>query len=137
MTTLAYLLPFVALIVAAARAPLSAVPLAPPCLAILASMLELVDLSSASHPLRYLVPAASCTLALLVLSLATLTVKRRDPRTVAASILILASTGPDVLALLAWQLPGPWILIPFQVGICLAIIAVLLVPKGWLSWMKL
>ena len=137
----------VCLIAALFRAPLVALPLAPPCALVLAAFFGLVDLSSASHPLRYVVPASSAALALLVanhswnvmraIRLPRFVLQQRDrllvrpKRTLAASLLVFASSGPDVLALLAWRLPGPWILIPFQIGVCLAVLGVLVAPERW------
>lgn len=130
--TVACILLFVCLVAALFRAPLVALPLAPPCLLTLAALFGLVDLSSASHPLRWLVPSVSMTLALGVMWYARRNLAWRN-RTLYASLLVFASSGPDVLALLAWRLPGPWILVPFQTGVCLAVLGVLFVPERWLA----
>lgn len=130
MIMLAYLMPFLCLVAALWRARPVALAIAPSCALILASKANLVDISSASHPLRWVVPAASMSLALLV-AWTSSRPKIKAPRTVAASIIVFAAGLPDVLALLAWNLPGTWILVPFQIGVGVGFLGAIFAPERW------
>jgi hypothetical protein len=156
---LANLLAFAVLLVASFRARWAAVALLPPCLLILARMAGLVDISSASHPLRWIVPVASLGVAALG---AYAHIRRiqyiRSPefvkhgfavwrererfipdqyRGLISCILIFASGCTDIPALFAWQLPGEWIIVPLQIAVCVTILGVLLAPERWVSrWLR-
>lgn len=119
------------LLVACFRARLVALALAPPVLLILACALRLVDLSSASHPLRWIVPVACAGLsgfAAWRYSWAML-----YHRGLIASILVLASNGPDLLALhpFFWARFQTWPLNPLTIALCGTVIAVLVAPERW------
>lgn len=168
--TIASILPFAIFLAALFRARWVALALAPPCALILARAAGFVDISSASHPLRFLTSIVGMSLAMFAAwwyakalrqariieseELANFHRLRRDgtfigtnadimhnARTVArivpitralvASILVFASDCADIPALLAWQLPGEWALVPLQIAVCLVILAVLLAPERW------
>lgn len=139
------------------RARLLALAILPPLALSAVQWLELVDTSSAPHPLRWLVPVASLSVAMF----AAYTEARRprasravllaahapvaefgfrwqwyrakfyDVRALAASILVFASGCADIPALLAWSLPGEWVLVPLQIAVCLVVIGVLVAPERW------
>lgn len=156
MTTLAFLLPFVCVFAALLRAPIVALPLLPPCALIAAWTLGLVDLESASHPLRILVPLASMAVAFAVAlreqrvelqraeeeRLAVLDACRsggaivlpKEPRwrALACAVLLFASAAVDIIALPLWRIPGTWALVPVQIGVCLLVLGVLLAPERWI-----
>jgi hypothetical protein len=52
-------------------------------------------------------------------------------RRLAASVLILASGCADIPALLAWSLPGEWVLVPLMLAVEFAVIVVLVAPERW------
>jgi hypothetical protein len=54
-----------------------------------------------------------------------------DVRALVASVLIFASGCADIPALLAWGLPGEWVLVPLQIAVCLVVAGVLLAPERW------
>lgn len=142
-------------LVACFRARLVALALAPPVLLILACALDLVDLSSASHPLRWIVPVACAGLAgfaawvyrkilasydehgHLVVALcneqALQDARSGATRGLIASILVLASNGPDLLALhpFFWAKFQTWPLNPLTIGLCGTICAILVAPERW------
>lgn len=154
---LANALPFALLAACLWRARLLALALLPPCMLILANWAKWVDISSASHPLRWITPVSSLSLAMLVAHRYTRWVlvdrlARRDlalgdverklleatlmcnSRALLASILVFASGCADVPALLMWELPGIWVLVPLQIGACFVVLGVLLVPERWVHW---
>jgi hypothetical protein len=134
------------------RARPLALAIAPPALLILARVAGLVDTSSASHPLRFVVPVLSMSVAMGVAYYST---KRLAPMVSApkskgfsawwdwfvlraslrrmrrASILVFASGCGDIPALLAWCIPGEWVLVPVQVGVEILILGVLCAPERW------
>ena len=55
----------------------------------------------------------------------------RHRRALVASILVFASGCADIPALLAWSLPGEWVLVPLQIAVCLVVIGVLVAPERW------
>ena len=135
------------------RARLLALAILPPLALSAVQWLERVDTSSASHPLRWLVPIASLSAALLSIHVDAaklafvrsprLTmmgyaiwaqrdiIKAAIKRRLTASILVFASGCADIPALLAWGLPGEWVLVPLQVAVCLVVIGVLIAPERW------
>jgi hypothetical protein len=141
--TLAALLPFAVLAACLFRARLLALALLPPCALILARSLELVDISSASHPLRWGVPASCAGLAgfagwyyAATYSPSLRAVGRFDyprARGKVASILVLGSCAPDLLALhpFFWARFAEWPLVPIQIAVCVTILVVLLAPERW------
>jgi hypothetical protein len=143
------------------RARLLALALIPPCLLILARVAGLVDLSSASHPLRWVVPVTCAGLAGLALVFyfhmirhwqqlrTTNLVKQHDgmiasiimgyKRQTLASILVVGSCAPDLLALhpFFWARFAEWPLVPIQIFVCFSILAVLLAPERWIGkWIR-
>jgi hypothetical protein len=92
-----------------------------------------VDISSASHPLRLLVPLASLSVALLSMFV-EFRAGRRKSRVFAAGAIVFASGCSDILALPMWRIPGEWVLVPFQIFACVLALYVLLVPERWLPW---
>jgi hypothetical protein len=54
-------------------------------------------------------------------------------RGLSASILVFASGCGDIPALLAWRIPGEWILVPVQIGMEILILGVLCAPERWFS----
>ncbi len=140
------------------RARLLALAILPPLALSAAQWLELVDTSSAHHPLRWLVPIASLSVAMFVAARAAsrmryvlpwirrsadqvwhrVYTRRREvrfghtnARALVASILVFASGCADIPALLAWSLPGEWVLVPLQIAVCLVVIGVLVAPERW------
>lgn len=156
MTDLASLLPFLCAIAALFRARIVLVPLAPGLGLIAARWLGLVDLSSASHPARLLVPLASLVLAFGVALYEQRAELRRHEgermaviracqangeitlpktpiwRALACTVLLFASSAVDLLALPLWRLPGLWALVPVQIGVCLLVLGALLAPERWI-----
>lgn len=139
--SIAAALPFACLVVALFRACLVALALVPSCIGII-TMLVGVDLSSASHPLRWIVPIATAALAgfgawyyLNTYSPSLRVLGRVDwgrRRTALASLLILGSCAPDLLALRPWFWRfTEWALVPIQIAVCSTILAVLLAPERW------
>jgi hypothetical protein len=160
------------------RARLLALAIVPPLLFSAAQWLDLVDLSSASHPLRWIVPVACAGLAgfagwchgrrgrgtrraIRWLDnlppewhgvLAEIRKRRaaRGPgpgptgalryhtniRALVASILVLGSCAPDLLALhpFFWAQFAEWPLVPLQIAVEVTILAVLLAPERWFTW---
>jgi hypothetical protein len=151
-TILAALLPFAVLAACLFRARLLALALIPPCALILARSLEFVDISSASHPLRWIVPVMMTGLAGMALwregclpvkpsaaqrgfTNTELFVRYRDSRALVASLLVLGSCAPDLLALHPWFWArfAEWPLVPIQIAVCGTILAVLLAPERWVA----
>lgn len=149
------LLAFACFLAAIFRARWAALALAAPCLLILARWTGLVDISSASHPLRFWVPILSLTAAMWAGWVASknlrdigeprgtwLEIEQREMpafangerRKLLASIIVFASGCTDIPALLAWKLPGEWVLVPLQILACSAVLFVLLAPERWLPW---
>jgi hypothetical protein len=61
----------------------------------------------------------------------------RDPRAAVASLLVLGSCAPDLLALhpFFWARFAEWPLVPLQIAVEATILAVLLAPERWvLRW---
>lgn len=146
------------------RARLLVLAILPPLALSAAQWLELVDTSSAHHPLRWLVSVTSLSVAMFAAwrycrtwldvrnslrpledilesrgspSLVVLQQMRTDAiayylRALVASVLIFASGCADIPALLAWGLPGEWVLVPLQIAVCLVVAGVLLAPERWL-----
>ena len=139
------------------RARLLALAILPPLALSAVQWLERVDTSSASHPLRWLVPITSLSVAMFAawceakkpavarkqiwqrlpnVGLFRHEVKVdepvRSPRALVASILVFASGCADIPALLAWSLPGEWVLVPLQIAVCLVVTGVLVAPERWL-----
>lgn len=162
MNALALLLPFVCVFAALLRAPIVALPLLPPCALIAAWALGLVDLESASHPLRILVPLASMALAFGVALREQRSERDRydaqcidailSPsdegevefpkgpafeRALACAVLLFASAAVDIIALPLWRIPGTWALVPVQIGVCVLVIGVLLAPERWIRALRL
>lgn len=176
MTTLETLASFLLLPILLAclwRARLLAVAIVPPLGLAFAQAFDLVDTSSASHPLRFAVPILSMSVAMgVALVEARRLRQKRDtrrakaedlfwnmkakgefvgrpsqvkaaahkiadaepkptPRALAASVLVFASGCGDVPALLAWRIPGEWVLVPVQIVMSLAILGVLCAPERW------
>ena len=145
MTALAVSLTFACFLVACFRARLAALALVPPCALIAARSLGLVDISSASHPLRWIVPVACAGLAGMALAWTSIWSRHegrwrmQEPRSALASLLTLASCAPDLLALhpFFWARFAEWPLVPLQIAICATIIAVLLAPERMVSkWLR-
>ena len=189
--TIAAVLPFACLIAALFRARLVALALAPSCIGIIAGIGFGVDTSSASHPIRWIVPIVTLVLAGFavvvemikpnwifvakwwlyltwvgvrspVVSVAHIPASwasiwrrrnackelwlrysphERSPskRATVASLLVLASTAPDLLALhpLFWAHTREWPLVPLQIALCGTILALLLAPERMVSkWLR-
>jgi hypothetical protein len=139
------------------RARLLALAILPPLTLSVVQWLKLTDTSSAHHPLRWLTPIASLSAATLSayreargqtmwIVLAPKQGSYRSPpqqhlrlgfpwpvnkRALVASILVFASGCADIPALLAWSLPGEWILVPLQIAVCLVVTGVLIAPERW------
>jgi len=149
MTTLANLLAIACFLAALFRARLVAVSLAPAVMLILGTWSGLVDLSSASHPLRYVVPVSVAGLAGLAVRYElkwpllrakvpndpTRILWRRDRRGLIASLLVLGSCAPDLLALrpFFWAKFATWPLVPVQIVACVSILVVLWSPERWVE----
>jgi hypothetical protein len=136
------------------RARWVALSLAPPVLLILARLSGLVDISSASHPLRFVVPLLSLSLAMWAGWVYAKILRSYDAhgelmkslcgeaalqqahsgagRALTAALLVFASDCTDIPALFMWQIPGVWVLVPLQIVVCLAVIYVLVMPERWL-----
>jgi len=151
--TIAAVLPFVCLVAALFRARIVALALAPSCIGIIAGIGFGVDTSSASHPIRWIVPIATLVLAGFAVALemrkpwpsraiawaARAPVREfgvrwvwyrqryRDKRIIITLVFILASTAPDLLALhpLFWAHTREWPLVPLQIALCGTILALL------------
>ena len=166
--TIAAVLPFVCLVAALFRARLVALALAPSCIGILVCVGFGVNASSASHPIRWIVPIATLVLAgfatwryakermqwvqrgaIMRRTVSPLTESVLAPlrdgviaaklRALVASLLILASTAPDLLALhpLFWAHTWEWPLVPLQIALCATILALLLAPERMvLKWLR-
>jgi hypothetical protein len=143
------------------RARLLAPAILPPLLFSAAQWLDLVDLSSASHPLRWIVPVSCAGLGGLSLwwhqrmirhwqrLRATNVVQKHDAmiagiisgyaRVALASLLVLGSCAPDLLALHPWFWARfeEWPLVPLQIAVEATILVVLLTPGRWvLRWTR-
>jgi hypothetical protein len=139
------------------RARLLALAILPPLAFAFIQWHELVDTSSASHPLRWGVSVVSLSVALLAASLYAsnlnaigsprgrwLRTEQRfvgafasnSRRALAASIIVFASGCADVPALhpIFWARFAEWALTPLQIGACFAVIGVLCVPERWVQW---
>lgn len=143
-------LPFAVLAACLCRARLLALALIPPCALILARSLELIDTSSASHPLRWIVPVSCASLSGMAAwwysqkRFYDVVVGHRrwesvasvapNHRTLVASLLVLGSCAPDLLALhpFFWARFAEWPLAPVQIAVCGTILAVLLAPERWI-----
>jgi hypothetical protein len=135
------------------RARLLALAIVPPLGLAFVQGFDLVDTSSASHPLRFVVPALSLSVAMAVAwresrkptpTLVRTAIRAelrnklgwynstwRDSRALVASILVFASGCGDIPALLAWRIPGEWVLVPVQIGMEVLILGVLCAPERW------
>jgi hypothetical protein len=145
------------------RARLLALAIVPPLGMVIVQGFDLVDTSSASHPLRWIVPATCAGLSgfaawWYVGKINTLppwiarkvqaafhgAYKRARAkrfgygrhRALIASILVLASNGPDLLALhpFFWARFQTWPLNPLTIALCTTICAVLVAPERWVKW---
>jgi hypothetical protein len=129
------------------RARLLALAILPPLGLAFVQWLDLVDLSSASHPLRWIVPVLCAGLAGLAgwyyaatYSPSLRALRRFDHRRFrgkVASLLVLGSCAPDLLALhpFFWARFAEWPLVPLQIAVEATILAVLLAPERWvLRW---
>ena len=163
--TIAAVLPFACLVAALFRARLVALALAPSCIGIIACIGFGVDASSASHPIRWIIPITTLVLAGFAAShaardLRELTLDKlfaedraahpkwqrainrarcRRYRIFVPSLLILASTAPDLLALhpLFWAHTREWPLVPLQIALCGTVLALLLAPERMvLKWLS-
>jgi hypothetical protein len=97
------------------------------------TLTEAVDTSSASHPWRFIVPAAGLTLAMLAIA-REVREGRGKSRASIGSVIVAASGIIDVLTLKTWILPGPYIGAVIQTGTCFALLAIFLTPERWLPW---
>lgn len=156
-STFANILPFAVLVACLFRARLLALSLVPPCALIITQWFGLVDTSSASHPLRWIVPVSCAGLAFgafgayrmvlrsydehgsLVIALSS-EQALRDARTGAhralvASLFTLAACAPDLLALhpFFWVTFSQWPLVPLQIAVCVTILGVLWAPERWVE----
>lgn len=123
------------------RARLLALAIVPPLGMAIAQGFDLVDLSSASHPLRWIVPVACAGLSGFAAwyeirwPLFRVAGNRatRNTRPLVASILVLASNGPDLLALhpFFWARFQTWPIVPLTIALCATICAVLVAPERW------
>ena len=161
MTTLANALALLCFLAACFRARWVALALAPAVALILASWASLVDLSSASHPARWLVPLVGALgagwgawwydhmrhhwLGLrrtnLVKSHDVLIVRIINGyvRAFYAALLVFGSDCIDLVALhpKIWEIPGVWAITPIQIIVCVSILVVLLAPERWVvKWLK-
>lgn len=156
---------FATFLVACLRARWVALAIAPPVLLTLAAITGLVDISSASHPLRVGTAILGVTLAMWAGWIAREAAREHHeawerewrsnsaslflelegkkpnyvapfPRALAASILVFASDCTDIPALFTWQIPGVWVVVPLQIVVCLAVIFVLVAPERSLPWMR-
>jgi hypothetical protein len=140
------------------RARLLALAIVPAFALAFVQAFDLVDTSSASHPLRFVVPILSLSAAMgaawayarKIAKYMRLQIPKRSPafhdlfdvkfgelvsvyrRRTLASILVFASGCGDIPALLAWRIPGEWILVPVQIGMEVLILGVLCAPERWL-----
>lgn len=151
MTTFANALAIACFLAAFFRARWVALALLPTVALILASWMGLVDLSSASHPARWIVPAMVALGAGVAawwygqtrfydvvvgkLRLESGTSIAPNRRATIASILVLGSCAPDLLALhpFFWARFATWPLVPVQIAVCATILAVLFAPERWIS----
>jgi hypothetical protein len=127
------------------RARLLSLAIIPPMLLAISQTFDIVDTERASHPYRWIVPVACAGLAGASLAYyvaqvhATINgrrvavIKKRDPRAAVASLLVLGSCAPDLLALhpFFWAIFTTWALTPIQLAAELAILAVLVAPERW------
>lgn len=125
------------------RARLLALAILPPLGLALVQVFDLVDTSSAGHPARWVVPVSCAGLAGLAMAWASIWSRRegrwrmRDPRAAIASLLVLGSCAPDLLALhpFFWARFAEWSLVPLQIAVELTILVVLSAPERWvLRW---
>ena len=161
MTTLANALALTCFLAALFRARWVALALAPAVALILASWAGLVDLSSASHPARWIVPLVGALGAgwaagwynhmrhhWLDLRRTNL-VKLHDAlivriingyiRAFYAALLVFGSDAVDLVALhpKIWGIPGTWAITPIQIIVCVSILVVLMAPERWVvKWVK-
>lgn len=164
MTTLANALALACFLAACFRARWVALALAPAVALILASWTGLVDISSASHPARWIVPLvgalgaayASYNEITLPATLAEAErmvdpriwsafehlhhrIRLRNLRALYAAILVFGSDIVDLVALhpKIWEIPGVWAIVPLQIIVCVSVLAVLLAPERWVAkWLK-
>lgn len=134
-TNFAIWLLFAVFLAAVTKAPLLAPACVTPCLVIVARSLEIVDTSSASHPLRIVTPLVCAAFAVGALAWYSW---KNNLRAMLASILVLASCAPELVALhpLFWAHTQTWALLPLEIGICTTILAVLVVPDSWVKVRK-
>ena len=166
MTTLANALALLCFLAACFRARWVALALAPAVVLILASWTGLVDLSSASHPARWLAPLvgamgagwAAWYYARKINTLPPWITRKIQPsfrgaykrarakrfgyrghRARLSAILVFSSDCVDLVALhpKIWEIPGVWAIVPLQIIVCVSVLAVLLAPERWVAkWLK-
>ena len=160
MTTLANALALTCFLAALFRARWVALALAPAVALILASWAGLVDLSSASHPARWIVPlvgalgagGAGFIYAKIIRSYldhaklmvdlcgeAALQQARNGAyRGIIAALLVFGSDIVDLVALhpKIWEIPGVWAITPIQIIVCVSVLVVLMAPERWVvKWL--
>lgn len=144
--TLANFLAITCFLAALFCARLVAVALAPAVMLILGTWSGLVDLSSASHPLRYVVPVSVAGLAGMAARTYVGILREPETRTrprlrlrairaLVAALLVLGSCAPDLLALhpFFWARFATWPLVPVQIVVCVSILVVLFAPERWVE----
>jgi len=103
-----------------------------PLVATCAHLEGLIDISSARHPVRIGSSLVALSAAMLGAHLG-----KSNGRTLLACLITFSMACTSVPALLAWQLPGEWVLVPLQITACVAVLVVLLVPERWVSrWIR-
>lgn len=137
------------------RARLLALAILPPLGMALVQWFGVVDTSSAHHPLRWIVPVACAGLSALA---AWWYAQKRfydvavgyshwksgcsiapNRRAALASLLVLGSCAPDLLALhpFFWAKFAEWPLVPIMIAVEATILAVLLAPERWVGkWLS-
>jgi hypothetical protein len=125
------------------RARLLALAILPPLGLAIVQWGDLVDLSSASHPLRWIVPVSCAGMAgtaiVVEMRKDAMNRSRRTLRAIVASLLVLGSCAPDLLALhpFFWARFAEWPLVPLQIAVEATILAVLLAPERWVKkWLS-
>lgn len=122
------------------RARFLALAIVPPLGLTFMQWFDLVDISSASHPLRWIVPVSCAGMAGFTAwkYARKISEQRHDlripgMRALVASLLVLGSCAPDMLALhpFFWARFAEWPLVPLQIAVEATILAVLLAPERW------
>jgi hypothetical protein len=132
------------------RARLLACAFLPAFALVFARSTNLVDTSSAHHPLRFVAPVMGMSIAMVSAwwygqirfydvvvgelhwqSGSSIAPNRRAPY---ASIIVFASCCVDIPATLLWDVPGVFLVQPLQTLACFAVIACLFAPERWMPW---